>query len=213
MCMDLTKYTHATVVLTKDDTTLVIDPGAYTPNSADLVARTTAVLVTHDHPDHLDADVLTAALDAQPELRVWAPASVTEALGGHDGRVTTVAPGDTFDAAGFSVQVVGGDHAVIHADIPLMSNVGYVVDGAVYHPGDAYFVPEVAVETLLVPTSGPWAKLSELVDFVRAVHPSRAVQIHDLMLSDAGKGSFAQFAQQLTGTELVTLADGETITL
>lgn len=211
--MELTKYTHATVVLTKDATSLVIDPGAYTPNSAELVAGTTAVLVTHDHPDHFDASILSAALDAQPELRVWAPASVAAELGSHDGRVTTVAPGDTFEAAGFAVQVVGGDHAVIHADIPLMSNVGYVVDGAVYHPGDAYFVPEVAVETLLVPTSGPWAKLGELVDFVRAVHPSRAVQIHDLMLSDVGRGSFAQFTGQLTGTELVTLADGESVTV
>lgn len=211
--MDLTKYTHATVVLTKDDTTLVVDPGAYTPNAAELVAGTTAVLVTHDHPDHLDADVLTAALDARPELRVWAPASVIAALGDHDGRVVTVAPGDAFEAAGFSVQTVGGDHAVIHADIPLMTNVGFVIDGAVYHPGDAYFVPDAPVETLLVPTSGPWAKLGELVDFVRAVHPTRAVQIHDLMLSDTGKGSFAQFTQQLTGTELLTLGEGETVTI
>jgi L-ascorbate metabolism protein UlaG (beta-lactamase superfamily) len=208
--MDLTKYTHATVVLTKDGSTLVIDPGAYTPNSAELVAGTTAVLVTHDHPDHFDAGVLTAALDAQPELHVWAPANVAAELG-HEGQVTSVESGDTFQAAGFDVRAVGGEHAVIHSDIPVMSNVGYVVDGAVYHPGDAYFVPEVTVETLLVPTSGPWAKLSELVDFVRAVRPTRAVQIHDLMLSDAGRGSFAQFAEQLTGIELVTLPDGETI--
>ncbi|WP_413601108.1 MBL fold metallo-hydrolase [Curtobacterium sp. Curtsp57] len=211
--MELTKYTHATVVLTKGEHTLVIDPGAYTPNSAELVAHTTAVLVTHDHPDHFDAAVLGAALDAQPDLRVWAPANVAAELGDRDGRVTTVTAGDAFEAAGFAVQVVGGDHAVIHADIPLMRNVGYVVDGNVYHPGDAYFVPEESVQTLLVPTSGPWAKLGELVDFVRAVHPARAVQIHDLMLSDAGKGSFAQFTGQLTGVELVTVPDGETITV
>ncbi|WP_144765811.1 MBL fold metallo-hydrolase [Curtobacterium sp. 9128] len=209
--MDLTKYTHATVVLAKGEHTLVIDPGAYTPNSAELVAGTTAVLVTHDHPDHFDASVLTVALDAQPELRVWAPANVAAELGDHDGRVTSVTAGDQFDAAGFAVHVVGGEHAVIHRDIPTMSNVGFIVDGVLYHPGDAYFVPEQSVETLLVPTSGPWAKLGELVDFVRAVQPTRAVQIHDLMLSEVGKGSFAQFAGQLTGVDLVTLADGETI--
>jgi L-ascorbate metabolism protein UlaG (beta-lactamase superfamily) len=214
--MELTKYTHATVVLTKDGANLVIDPGSYTPNSAELVAGTSAVLITHDHPDHFDAGILTAALDAQPSLRVWAPANVVEALGGvgsHDGRVTAVSAGDAFDADGFAVTVVGGDHAIIHTDIPLMSNVGYVIDGNVYHPGDAYFVPSVTVETLLVPTSGPWAKLAELVDFVRAVKPARAVQIHDLMLSDAGKGSFAQFTGQLTGIELVTLPDGASTTV
>ncbi|MFZ7089298.1 MBL fold metallo-hydrolase [Curtobacterium sp. RRHDQ10] len=209
--MDLTKYTHATVVLTDGDRSLVIDPGAYTPNSADLVAGTTAVLVTHAHPDHFDAGVLAAALDTQPGLRVWAPASVTDELGAHDGRVTTVSPGDTFQASGFAVEVVGGQHAVIHPDIPVIVNVGYVVDGNVYHPGDAYLVPSTAVETLLVPTSGPWSGLAALVDFIRAVAPTRAVQIHDLMLSDAGRASSARFAEQLTGIELVTLADGETI--
>ncbi|WIB27146.1 MBL fold metallo-hydrolase [Curtobacterium sp. MCSS17_015] len=211
--MELTKHTHATVALRDGDRTLVIDPGAYTPNSADLVAGTDAVLVTHDHPDHLDVDALTAALDAQPGLRVWAPASVVAALGEHDGRVTAVAAGDTIRPAGFDVTVSGGAHAVIHADLPRTDNVGYLVDGRLFHPGDSYAAPGVPVETLLVPTSGPWVKLGELVDFVRAVQPSRAVQIHDLMLSEVGKGSFAQFAGQLTGVDLVTLADGETITV
>ncbi|NYG97644.1 MBL fold metallo-hydrolase [Schumannella luteola] len=214
--MELTKHTHATIVLSDSDRSLVIDPGAYTPNSADLVAATTAVLITHDHPDHYDAGILTAALAAQPELRVWAPANVAAELtaaGADADRVTAVGAGDGFEAAGFPVEVVGGTHAVIHSDIPEMSNVGYLIAGDVYHPGDAYFVPEQKVTTLLVPTSGPWAKLGELVDFVRAVKPVRAIQIHDLMLSDAGKGSSAQFAQQLTGIELVTLADGQSITL
>lgn len=211
--MELTKHTHATVVLRDGDRSVLLDPGAYTSASADLVAAADAVLVTHDHPDHFDAEVLSAALDVQPELRVWAPASVVDALGAHDGRVVAVSPGDTVTAGGFAVRVFGGDHAVIHADLPPMTNVGYLVDGRVFHPGDAYSAPGVPVETLLVPTSGPWAKLGELVDFVRAVQPERAVQIHDLMLSEVGKGSFAQFAGQLTGVDLVTVADGETITV
>ena len=211
--MELTKHTHATVVLRDGDRSVLLDPGAYTAAAADLVAAADAVLVTHDHPDHFDADVLTAALAAQPDLRIWAPASVVEALGAHDGRVVAVSPGDTVTAGGFEVRVFGGDHAVIHADLPPMTNVGFLVDGRVFHPGDAYSAPGAPVETLLVPTSGPWAKLGELVDFIRAVQPTRAVQIHELMLSDVGKGSFAQFAGQLTGVDLVTVADGETITV
>ena len=209
--MQLTKHTHATVVLRDGDRALLLDPGAYTPDSAELVADASAVLITHDHPDHYDASILQAALAAQPDLRVWAPAGVAAELGDHDGRVTAVAPGDAFVAGGFDVVAVGGEHAGIHADVPAMPNVGYLIDGAVYHPGDAYFVPEQEVATLLVPTSGPWTKLGELVDFVRAARPARAVQIHDLMLSDTGRGSFAQFTQQLTGLELITLPDGASI--
>lgn len=211
--MELTKHAHATVLLSKDGSTLLIDPGAYTPNSAELVAATSAVLITHDHPDHYDAAILNAALDAQPELTVWAPSVVANELGAHDGRVITVSAGDEFDAAGFDVTVFGEHHAVIHNDLPLMENVGYLVDGTVFHPGDSYFVPDAAIETLLVPTSGPWAKLGEGVDFVRAVKPSRTIQIHDLMLSDAGRHGFAGFISDLTGITLETLEPGQSVTL
>lgn len=83
----------------------------------------------------------------------------------------------------------------------------------VYHPGDSYFVPDVAVETLLVPPSGPWTKLGEGVDFVRAAKPSRSIQIHDLTLSDAEGASFAQFTGDLTGVPLITLEVGESVTV
>lgn len=211
--MELTKHTHATVVLSKGAGSLVIDPGAYTPNSAELIGSATAVLVTHDHPDHFDAGILNAALDAHPELRVWAPASVVEALEAHDDRVTAVTVGDRFEAAGFEVAVVGEHHAPIHADLPEMDNVGFIIDGTVYFPGDSYVLPEVPVELLLLPTSGPWAKLDEAVDFVRAVAPSRVIQVHDLMLSDAGRHGFADFIGQLTGRTIETLEPGTTVTV
>ncbi|MGA1813056.1 MBL fold metallo-hydrolase [Frondihabitans sp. 4ASC-45] len=224
----LTKYTHATVVFTKGEKSLVVDPGSYTPNSAELVASAEAVLVTHDHADHFDVEVLTAALGARPELTVYAPASVTSALSSalrsagdsaaaaeSVGTIVTVSAGDTFTAAGFDIAVFGDDHAVIHRDIPLVQNVGYLIDGAVFHPGDAYLEPGVPVETLLMPVSGPWINTEQAVDYVRAVAPTSTIQIHDLMLSDAGKGSTAQFlgADGLTGVPMTLLAVGESTTL
>ena len=217
--MRLTKHAHATVALADGERSLLIDPGTFTSNSAELIAAATAILITHDHPDHFDPSVIATALLARPELRVWAPASLAEnhadfAAGTElAGRITAVAPGDSITANGFEVRAVGGEHAVIHRDLPSLSNVGYVINGDVYHPGDAYFVPEIPVETLLAPTSGPWTKLTDLVDFIRAVAPKRTVQIHDLMLSDLGRGSFARFTKRLTGQELLTLAPGESLEL
>ena len=205
------KHTHATVVLTKDDATLVRDPGTYTPESAALVGATTAVLVTHDHPDHFDAAVLRAALDAQPALRVWAPENVAEMLGSHDGRVVAVAAGDCFEAAGFAVAVFGERHAAVHAGLPPMGNVAYLIDGNVYHPGDSCFGPDTAVETLLGPAAGPWTKVGEGADFVRAAQPSRSIRIHDLTLSEIDAASFAQFTGELTGVPLTVLGIGESV--
>lgn len=213
--MELTKHTHATVVLSKGEGDLVIDPGSYTPNAAELVSGAAAVLITHDHPDHFDAGILSAALDVQPELTVYGPESVTSALGGHDGRVVTVSTGDSFTEAGFDIAVFGEHHASIHSDMPLMQNVGYLVDSAVFHPGDAYLEPGVPVESLLLPTSGPWVTTQGAVDYVRAVKPTRTVQIHDLMLSEAGRGSMNQWLGEsgLTGTPMLSPAIGETVTL
>lgn len=205
--MRLTKYTHACVRLERDGGQLVIDPGTWTEDEA--FANASAVLVTHEHSDHIDADRLAAARSANPSLPIYAPAAVAKQV---DFEVSAVAAGDAFEAAGFSVRVVGGDHAEIYDGLPGCANVGYVVDG-VYHPGDSVFVPDVPVETLLVPTSAPWLKLAEALDFVRAVKPRRAHSIHDAMLSARGEQNVDRWLDMKGGTDYSRIPVGESVTL
>jgi L-ascorbate metabolism protein UlaG (beta-lactamase superfamily) len=216
--MDLTKYAHACVALHKDGATIVIDPGAYTPDAARAVAGAQAVLVTHGHADHVDEAVVSAALAARPELRVYGPQAVVDALvaaGGPSDRVVAVADGDRLEVAGFDVLVVGDAHAPGHADVPVPVNVGYLVDARLYHPGDAYVAPDVPIDTLLLPTSGPWTAAGQAADFVRRVRPRRVIQIHELMASPLGQSSLARIlgAQGLTGIPLELLEPGETVTV
>ena len=217
--MDLTKYTHATVALTKQvdghTRTLLIDPGTYTPNTADLLKAADAVLITHEHPDHFDADALRAALDARDELQVYGPPAIATALPAHPDQVHAITAGQTIDAAGFSIVAITGDHATVHPEIPLVDNVGYLVDDTVFHPGDAYLRPEHAVDVLLLPVSGPWISTEAAIDYVRDVKPRKAIAIHDIMLSDMGKTSTAKFLgeESLTATPLAVLEVGESTTL
>ncbi|WP_217483596.1 hypothetical protein [Curtobacterium sp. Csp2] len=97
---------------------------------------------------------------------------------------------------------------MIHPDLPESSNVGYVIDDNVYHPGDSYFVPQQPVRTLLVPMSGPFAHLDRIIDFIRATHPERAIQIHDALLTDVGKQFLTQFIDPLTPSPLEILEEG-----
>jgi L-ascorbate metabolism protein UlaG (beta-lactamase superfamily) len=181
----LTKKGHACVRVEKAGRTLVIDPGAF--SEEDAAAGADAVLITHEHPDHFDEGRLRAALEADPAAELWTLRGVAEQVAAaFPGRVHTVGDGDTFTAAGFEVEVHGELHAVIHPDIPRITNVGYVLDGSLFHPGDALTVPGRTVDTLLLPVHAPWNKYSEVVDYVREVKPARAISVHDGLLGDLG---------------------------
>ncbi|MFJ7069815.1 MBL fold metallo-hydrolase [Streptomyces sp. NPDC101115] len=210
--MKLTKNTHACVRLEKDGRTLVIDPGMFTEKDAALGAD--VLLVTHEHPDHFDEGRLRAALDADPATEVWTLRSVAEQLAAaFPGRVHTVGDGDAFSAAGFDVQVHGELHAVIHPDIPRITNVGFLVDGTVFHPGDALTVPDRPVETLFLPVMAPWNKISEVIDYVREVKPVRAYDIHDALLTDLARPIYDRQIGALGGTDHRRLAPGDSAEL
>lgn len=206
--MLLTKYTHACVRLEQDGRVLVLDPGVFS-ESATALAGADAVLITHEHADHYDGDALTTALAESAELIVYAPAGVARDLRvrapGHDGQILDAAPGDTFTAAGFAVQCFGGQHAVIHPTMPIVANVGYLIDDDVYHPGDALTVPDgVSVGTLLVPVHAPWSKVSEVVDFVVSVRAPQAFQIHDGLLNEQGLAFTESHIARIGGRHGVT---------
>ena len=214
--LELKKKGHTCVRLEKNGKTLVIDPGGFSELDAALGAD--VLLVTHEHPDHFDEGRLRTAMEANPAAEIWTLRSVADQLTGpFPGRVHTVGHGDTFEAAGFEVEVHGELHAVIHPDIPRITNVGYVVDGLVFHPGDALTVPERHVDTLLLPLHAPWSKFSEVLDYVRAVAPRRAYDIHDGLLADV---AFTVYGRMLGpqgpgtgGAEHVRLAPGESVSL
>jgi L-ascorbate metabolism protein UlaG (beta-lactamase superfamily) len=184
--MELTKHGHACVVLSDGERRLVIDPGAFTEPSA--LDGASAVLITHEHADHFVPDRVRAALDSDPALEVWTNKSVAAQLEGLGGRVHVVGNGDAVTAAGFEVTVHGELHAEIHPDVPRIANIGFLVNGQVFHPGDALTVPDQPVETLLVPMHAPWSRTADLIDYVRAVHADQAFGVHDGLLNDTGCG-------------------------
>lgn len=196
--MKVTKFEHSCVRLDGDGTVLVIDPGPWTSPAA--LDGVDAVLITHEHFDHLDVDRLADALAKRPAVTVHAHAAVVSKLDALAGATHTVASGDAFEAAGFAVKAYGGLHALVHPEMTQVPNLGFLVDDSVYHPGDSFDVPEGAhVDTLFVPVSGPWLKLSQSVDFIRAIGPQRAYALHDGLLNDRGHmvvdGSLDRLAQ------------------
>jgi len=213
--MRLTKLGHSCVRLQKDDRTLVIDPGAFSA-AAEALVGADAVLITHEHPDHFQPNALRKAMAEDALLEVWTSRVVAESLADLGSRVHQVGHGDAVTAAGFDVHVYGEDHEILHPDVPPIPNTGFLVDGEVFHPGDALTVPDARVPTLCLPGNAPWMKVPEMYTYVREVAPERAFVIHDGLLNDFGLGIMETHvgnAAKEAGKDFRRLKPGESVDL
>lgn len=182
--MKLTKYEHACFTVEKDDQLLVVDPGGL---STDFVAleNIVAVVVTHEHFDHLDKEQLAAIIDKNPDAIIIGPIAVVSQI--ETFQTQAIAAGETMSVGPFTLTFTGGKHAVIHPDTPVVANIGVLINDLLYYPGDSFTLPGGAVDTLALPVSAPWMKVSEAMDFLMTVMPRLAFPTHDALLSEAGK--------------------------
>lgn len=182
--MNITKYMHACLVVEKGGQRIVVDPGVW---STDFIVpeNVVAIIVTHEHPDHLDPEKLKAILATSPDAVVYAHEAVTAKIDGL--KTQAVSTGETVPVGEFILRFTGGEHAVIHTSYPAIANLGVIVDDALYYPGDSFAPPNAVFHTLALPVSAPWMKISEAMDFLSAVKPMRVFPTHDAVLSETGQ--------------------------
>lgn len=186
--MRITKHEHACLSVHHDDGgTLLIDPGSFSGRLVDL-EDLRVVVVTHEHGDHWTPEHLIDLRRRFPEAPILGPRGVADAVAASEAGdvVEVVAPGESRETGGFTLEFFGGTHAEIHRTLPRVDNVGVLVDGRLFHPGDSLERPGVPVEVLAAPAGAPWLKLGETMDFVVEVAPQQVIAIHDAVLSEAG---------------------------
>lgn len=209
--MRISHLGHACLLVEARGRRVLIDPGAFS-HDWHAIPDVDAVVVTHQHADHVDAEHLPALLTASPRARVLVEGALhgdTSLLGltAGDGRVEAFGPGDRVELdGGIELEGVGGQHAVIHDDIPRIGNVGVLVraegEPTLFHPGDAYEYAPERVDVLAVPLAAPWASFKETVAFTRAVRPGALVPVHDAVLSAQGRGVYVRQLTALGGAEV-----------
>jgi L-ascorbate metabolism protein UlaG (beta-lactamase superfamily) len=208
--MRVTKYEHAALRIEVAGKALLVDPGAFTSPLDDL-QNVIGVVITHEHPDHWTADHLERIQKAVPGVPIYGPEGVVKAAGGFG--IIVVHPGDTVALDPFTLRFFGGEHAVIHESIPIVDNVGVLVNDQFYYPGDSYAVPKGHdVALLAAPIGAPWLKIGEAMDFVLAVKPRQAFGTHDMTISQVGRDmgrARLTWATEENGGEFLALDPGD----
>ncbi len=204
--MKITHLGHSCLLIEVAGARLLVDPGSFSSGFEELTGLD-AVLLTHAHPDHVDAEKLPQLLEANDGAALIAEPELSAQLGEMGARA--LRPGETFEAGGAAVEAVGGEHALIHPDVPRIGNVGLLVrapgEPTLLHPGDSYATTPSGVDVLALPVNAPWARSADTADFLRAVAPRAAFTVHDALLSAAGRSVYLRNLTNLApeGTALV----------
>jgi L-ascorbate metabolism protein UlaG (beta-lactamase superfamily) len=181
--MKITKHGHACLELELDSKTVIIDPGSYTEELTSL-GNVVAVVVTHKHDDHCDEAKIAQIKKDNPAVQIFGTSEVATRLSGMG--VTTVYHGDYYEVGSFKLEFFGDMHQVIHESIPLVQNTAVLVNGDLYYAGDSYTKPDVKVKALACPTSAPWLKIGDVMDYIQEIKPAVCFPTHNALLSQVG---------------------------
>ena len=211
--MKITKRGHACLELEVAGKKALIDPGVYTEDVSGL-ENVVALVITHSHDDHCFEAQVAGIVKSNPGIKILGTSEVAQKLAGFD--VQTVYHGDLYQEEGFSFEFFGDMHQIIHESIPLVQNTGVMVNGRLYYPGDSYTTPELPVEILACPTSAPWLKIGDVMDFVSAVKPKQSFATHNALLSELGhdlNNGRVKMVTEEFGGEFTYLQVGESLTI
>lgn len=189
--MKLTKFQHACFTLEKGDTTIIVDPGVYSHDFI-IPKHVSGIIITHDHPDHLDPDLLRKILTVHPKAVIISHESVTSVFSASP--TITIQSGEPYSFGTLTLEFFGGEHAPIAEGVNVPPNHGVLIDDSLYYPGDSFTIPidplsnqPRKVATLALPISAPWLTFAQTRDFLAAIKPALTFPTHDGILSEDGK--------------------------
>jgi len=176
--MKITKFGHCCLLIEEGGLRILTDPGYYSEGQ-NKVENIDIVLITHEHQDHLHVDSLKKILENNPVAKVFTNKGVGKFLDGQNISYSLLENGQTITEQGIEIEGFGEKHELMYSGLPQVDNVGYMVDGKFFYPGDAFTNPNKKVDLLALPVSAPWLKIGEVIDYAKLLKPNVCFPVHD----------------------------------
>lgn len=207
--MKVTKFPQSCLKLEKDGKSLLIDIGIFVTQKFKLddLQPIDALLITHQHADHLDPEVVKKLAEAK--VPIYANQDVVDKLS--DIKVEVLHDGEEITVAGFHVVARELPHCKMVDGSEGPPNTGYVIDGNFFHPGDGTEIENLQVDSLAAPIAGPDVTLLDAVNFARQVGAMNVIPIHysnPVFYNDPHT-----LKERFDGSNVIVLKDGESTEL
>ena len=137
--MTIAKYIHSCLLVEENGKRILIDPGTFSFIEGKVrpedFTSIDAILVTHEHGDHMAPDAINTILKNNPDAVAYGYGAVADALRkANVARVETLTEGKT-EIAGIAVEVIPARHESIPFPVPV--NAAYIIGEKLLHPGDS----------------------------------------------------------------------------
>src|SRR3989344_2803075 len=158
------------------------DPGDFTKNP-EKETSLSAVLITHEHGDHLHVESLRKVLANNSDATVVTNTAVGKILEAAGIAYTKVEDGTSLDVEGVTITGFGDLHAEIYEKLGQVQNTGYMIENLCY-PGDSFNMPSGKVDILALPVAGPWMRMKDALLYAKALKPRTSFPVHDAFIHD-----------------------------
>jgi len=184
--MKIKKIGHCCFVTEpKEGVRIMTDPGAFSTLQSEEI-NISAILITHEHQDHLHIDSLKKVLANNPRALVITNSAVGKLLDEVKIKYIKLEEGQKYDLNGISISGFGSKHAEIYGSYGQVQNTGYMIDSLCY-PGDSFSNPNSKVDILALPVAGPWMRIKDAIDYAKNIKPRIAFPVHDAYIHEWAK--------------------------
>lgn len=205
--MKVTRYFQSCLLIEEGEARILIDPSGQEAGDVEKFGELDAVLYTHEHGDHFDADL--AKNFASNGVAIYANASTAKQI---NASKTQINNEQEFDVKGLKIKTLELPHCLMWDGSEGPQNTGYLINEKFFHPGDGKALAGLSVDVLAIPINGPDLSLKDAFDFAKQVSAKELVPIHYDYLGGNPK-VFADVAKSSFGLNAYVLEQGGSVEL